>query len=274
MKDCPFIPREITEYESELGPKLLLIAEKPLSTDKKEIFDSMQARSYLNEIFKSKFKPLETHISYINPNPAKYDFARGMFFNILGVAFVGQEAFEAFKKEYLSMPDGNGSYLYINEQKKVIRVNFTLLHDYIVKKYGSEEKNNDPIIPYVILPKVGEEMDSIKETLDNVSFVNDLPDSPYCDTNQLITKLEYLLGAYKEEAIKYFIFNGKINGNKIEYFSVYDEYTDNSVQYCPHDEKCKNDSPELTAKWKKLLCEVLLTIPVAGENAQSLVNMF
>ena len=288
MKDCPFIPREITEYESELGPKLLLIAEKPLPTDKKEIFDSIQARSYLNEIFKSKFKPLETHISYINPNPEKYDFARGMFFNILGhyvvketldvkklvIAFVGQEAFEAFKKEYLSMPDGNSSYLYVNEQKRVIRVNFTLLHDYIVKMYGSEEKNNDPIIPYVILPKVDEEIDSIKEILDNVSFVNDLPDSPYCDTNQLITKLEYLLGAYKEEAIKYFVFNGKINGNKIEYFSIYDEYTDNSVQYCPHDEKCKNDSPELTAKWKKLLCEVLLTIPVAGENAQSLVDMF
>ena len=36
MKDCPFIQRKIAEYESELGPKLILIADKPLSTDKKK----------------------------------------------------------------------------------------------------------------------------------------------------------------------------------------------------------------------------------------------
>ena len=32
--------RDINEYKSTLGPKLLLIAEKPLIHDKNEIFDS------------------------------------------------------------------------------------------------------------------------------------------------------------------------------------------------------------------------------------------
>ena len=63
MKECPFIERSKKEYESELGPKLILIAEKPLDTDKAEIFDS--AFNYLTEVFKSRFKSAETHITYI-----------------------------------------------------------------------------------------------------------------------------------------------------------------------------------------------------------------
>lgn len=290
MKDCPFIPRKITEYESELGPKLLLIAEKPLPTDKMEIFDSIQARSYLDEVFKSKFKLLETHISYINPNPADYDFARGMFFNILGhyavkktldikklaIGFIGQEAFEAFKKEYLSIPDSNGSYLYINEQKKIIKLNFTLLHNYVVEKYGTEEKNNDILIPYVILPNITDEISTIHDILNSISFVHSLPDSPYCDTNQIITRLEYLLEEYEGKAIKHFTFDGKTNGNKLEYFSISDDYLkESNLQYRPHDEiMCANDSEEDIQKVRDLLRKVLTTIPVSGKNASKLVDLF
>ena len=111
MKECPFIQRSKQEYESELGPKLLLIAEKPLSTDKVEIFDS--AFNYLSEVFKSKFKSAETHITYVT-DETEEPFARNVFFNILGhyvkkgtlepnklaIAFVGQRAFEAFEKVY------------------------------------------------------------------------------------------------------------------------------------------------------------------------------
>ena len=83
MQDCPFIVRSKQEYESELGPKLLLIAEKPLDTDNLEIFDSIQALSYLTEVFKSKFKSAETHITYIQDETDE-PFARNVFFNILG----------------------------------------------------------------------------------------------------------------------------------------------------------------------------------------------
>ena len=81
MKECPFIERSKKEYESELGPKLILIAEKPLDTDKAEIFDS--AFNYLTEVFKSRFKSAETHITYIT-DETNIPFARNVFFNILG----------------------------------------------------------------------------------------------------------------------------------------------------------------------------------------------
>ena len=56
---APFLKREIAEYESELGPKLLLINDAPLSKDKREIFDSPEGIRYLTEVFKSKFKSAE-----------------------------------------------------------------------------------------------------------------------------------------------------------------------------------------------------------------------
>ena len=284
MSIYPFIERKIGEYESELGPKLILIAEKPLDTDKRNVFDSLQVVSYLDEIFKSKFKPLETHITYINPKPEKYDFARGMFFNIFGhyitkgtldikkvvVAFIGKMAFEMFKEDYLSIPDMNNTSLYVNEKNNTIKFNFTLLHDYMINTYGIEEKNKDAIIPYIILPDIKEDTSDIKNMLNNIPFVDSLPDSPYYDTNQLITKLEYLLTAYKEGVISYFVFNGKISGNRIEYFSINDTYTNATLQYCPREEQ----SNELKNKMYLLLKEVLLTIPVTGENIVELINLF
>ena len=281
MQDCPFITRKIGEYESELGPKLIVIAEKPLSTDKKEIFDSIQAISYLSEVFKSPFKSLETHVTYVKSENEDVPFARYMFFNILGhyvkrgtldvkklaIAFVGQKAFDAFKEDYLSQPDMNGIGLYVNENKQIIKPDATWLN----RLAG---KNESVLLPYVILPDIDEDISNVKQTLSDISFTNTLPDSPYCDTDQMITKLEFLIDAYNEGAIQYFTFTGKTNEKKIEYFSVYDDYTKNSLQYCSHDEKCVNDTNEIKLKLFKILKEALLKIPVTGENATKLVNMF
>ena len=280
--DCPFISRKIGEYESELGPKLILIAEKPLPTDKLEIFDSIHGISYLSEVFKSVFKSLETHVTYIDIDNKDVPFARYMFFNILGhyvkrgtldvkklaIAFVGQKAFDTFKTEYLSQPDVGSIGLYLNESKQLIKPDAMWLN----KLVG---KNQSVLLPYVILPDVNEDLSTIKSTLNGISFTNTLPDSPYCDTNQIIAKLESLLEAYKSNDIKCFTLNGKTNGNKIEYFSIYDNYTKRVSQYCPRDEvMCGNDPKELTQKFHSLLKEVLLTIPVAGKNARGLVNLF
>ena len=51
--------RSKNEYTCALGPKLLLIALKPLDNDKKEIFDSVKGMDYLSHCFKSKFKSAE-----------------------------------------------------------------------------------------------------------------------------------------------------------------------------------------------------------------------
>ena len=278
MQDCPFIVRSKQEYESELGPKLILIAEKPLDTDKTEIFDS--AFNYLTEVFKSRFKSVETHITYVTDNTDE-PFARNVFFNILGhyvkkgtlepdklaIAFVGQAAFEAFKKDYLSQPDIGSISLYLNETKQIIKPTVSWLNRLV-------KNNKDVLIPYTILPNVNEDYTTVQEKLDSIPFEVELGASPYCDTNQIITKLEFLVDAYKDNLISYFIFEGKTNGNLIEYFSIYDEYTKITLRYCPRDELCKNDSQELKEKFYTVLKEALITVPVAGENTQVLANLF
>ena len=282
MQECPFIKRDKREYESELGPKLILIAEKPLDTDKEEIFDSVNVVSYLTEVFKSKFKSAETHITYLK-DETNTPFARCMFFNILGhyvkkgtldpnqlaIAFIGQKAFEIFKEDYLSQPDMSGISIYLNESKHIIKPAATWLNKLI-------EKNKDVLLPYIILPDINGDYSTITQSLDNITFDVKIMASPYCDTNQIITKLEFLVDAYKENLISHFVFEGKVNlgANKIEYFTVYDEYTKIKLRYCPSDEICKEDSQELKQSFYTKLKGALTTIPIIGENAQDLANLF
>ncbi len=290
MQDCPFIVRSKQEYESELGPKLLLIAEKPLDTDKEEIFDSIQALSYLSEIFKSKFKSAETHITYVKDETDE-PFARNVFFNILGhyvkkgtldpkqlaIAFVGQKAFDAFKEDYLSQPDMGGISLYLNESKQIIKPAATWLNNLMREKNKlTGEKNTDVLLPYIILPDIGGDYLDVTKQLNSISFGKEVVLSPYQDTNQLITKLQFLLEAYEEHLISHFVFEGKANpiANKIEYFSICDTYTKTTLRYCPTDEICKDDPVELKQKFYTLLKEVLIKIPVYGETAPSLIPLF
>ena len=284
MPEYSFIKRSKQEYESELGPKLLLIAEKPLDTDNLEIFDSVKVIPYLNEIFKSKFKSAETHITYIKDENINTSFTRKIFFNILyyyvkkgtldpkqlAIAFIGQKAFDAFKEDYLAIPDMNGIELYINEDKQIIKPAASWLNNLI------KERNNDILLPYVILPDIENDYIDVSKQLDEISFGNQIILSPYCDTNQILVKLQFILEAYKDQLISHFVFEGKINPtiNKIEYFSIYDTYTKNTLRYCPHDELCMNDSVEIKTKFYELLTQVLTTVPVTGDNIFALSNLF
>lgn len=284
MERCPFIERTKKEYESELGPKLVLIAEKPLPEDKLEIFDS--AFNYLTEVFKSKFKSAETHITYVT-DETETPFARTILFNILAyyaargtlnpkqlaIAFVGQKAFDAFKADYLSQPDIGGLSVYLNEKKQVIKLEAPWLNQ-LVDKHA--DKSQSVLIPYVILPDVDEEYTSISKTLNEIKFDIKLEESPYCDTNQIITKLEFLVEAYQENLISHFVFEGKINSNnhKIMYFTIHDEYTKITLRYSPKDEICKDDPQELQAKFRQKLMKALTTVPVIGQNIQELVSLF
>ena len=288
MQDCPFIVRSKQEYESELGPKLILIAEKPLDTDKLEIFDSVQTIPYLAEVFKSKFKSAETHITYLK-DETNTPFVRCMFFNILGhyvkkgtldprqlaIAFVGQKAFDIFKEEYLSQPDMNNISLYLNESKCIIKPDAGWLTEVVKRKYP-QDKNTDILLPYTILPEVTGDCMNITQQLNDISFGKEVVLSPYCDTNQINTKLQFLLEAYEEHLISHFVFEGKVNTiqNKIEYFSIHDNYTKITLRYCPKDEICKDDSQELKQKFYELLQKALTTIPVCGENAEALSQLF
>ncbi len=81
-KEVTFQQRSKTEYESTLGPKLIVIAASPLPNDKREIFDCALGSNYLMTLFKSKFKSAETHVTYVKEEGVH--FARNVLFNILG----------------------------------------------------------------------------------------------------------------------------------------------------------------------------------------------
>ena len=109
MRSFSMVKRNIDDYFSTLGPRLLIIAYKPYRLDKKEIFDSTVGVEYLSQCFKSKFKSAETHVTYIQ-DCLDDDFCRKGIFSVLhhyvnrgtlnieklNVAFVGQESFDAF----------------------------------------------------------------------------------------------------------------------------------------------------------------------------------
>lgn len=283
---APFLKREIAEYESELGPKLLLINDAPLSKDKREIFDSPEGIRYLTEVFKSKFKSAETHVTYINSN-TDVDFVRCMLFNILShymskqtidtknlvIGFVGQKSLDAFREEYLSVPDSNGVSVSLNEHSKVIRLYAAVWVEWFAK-HG--KKCEDIVLPYVVLPDVTEDHQNIKEILNEVSFAKDLKASPYNTVDQLITKLKFILNLYEDKALNYFSFSGKIDvtNKRIEYFKVYDEFTKMSILYCPTDVESCETTPAKTQEMKTLLGKVLTTVPVTGENIHDIVPLF
>ena len=103
--------RSKDEYICTLGPKLLLIALKPLDNDKKEIFDSIQGIEYLSNCFKSKFKSAETHVTYLLDTDSNSNLFQNGFYDIFNyynkkgtfdpkqfiIGFIGQKSFDEFK---------------------------------------------------------------------------------------------------------------------------------------------------------------------------------
>lgn len=280
-REVTFAIRNKLEYESTLGPKLILIADKPLPTDKVEIFDSPIAMAYLNTIFKSHFKSAETHITYVKDD--KNYFARNIFFNILGryvwkgtldpnrlaIAFVGQKSFDAFIADYQQSVDTAEVELYVNRERSIIKIWTPWLAKLV---HGGKEAN----VPYVILPDIDEDLSDVVKTLDNISFVSKLVKSPYSDTDQIISKLDFIRNAYKEKWINQFTFSAKANftTNKIEYFKIYDNYTNKELLYCPNDVICEKDSPELKQKFYTAISDTLKTVPVTGKDIQTIIKLF
>lgn len=272
-----FEKRGKQEYECTLGPKLMLIAEKPLKNDQKEIFDSPQAMEYLATCFKSKYKSVETHITYIK-DIADINFSRKVFFTILqryvykqtldiqnfAIGFVGQSAFEAFKQDYAKSTDTNAIECYLREDMNALRVWAPWL--------GKESI----CIPYVILPEVNDNLNNLIPMLNSITKTEEITSSPYCDTNQILSKFNIITDLYEEGSLKYFKFDAKVNINtrKLEYFKVFDKYTNKELLYCPTDEICKNDTRTLKQTLYAAMEKALGTVPVYGDNIQESILLF
>ena len=273
-----FIPRDIKEYECSLGPKLILIADKPLEHDRKEIFDSVKGMSYLNRVFQSKFKSAETHVTYVNDTRGTA-FARYTFFNILEyyaqkgtidfsklvVAFVGQSAFEAFDADYYKSTNLAVRSLFFDKDNKGFSVFDTKITGKVDLKF-----------PYVILPEVDDNYTDIAQILNNTNIAVNIKTSPYCDTKQFIRKLETICLLYDMNAIKGFRYNMKLNPTTrlTEYCKVYDSYTDVELIYCSEDDCCKNDDDELKLERKNILKKIFTTVPVYSEDLDTIINTF
>lgn len=268
MRSFSMVKRNIDDYFSTLGPRLLIIADKPYKLDKKEIFDSTVGMEYLSQCFKSKFKSAETHVTYIQ-DCLDDDFCRKGIFSVLhhyvnrgtlnieklNVAFVGQEAFNAFEEDYRRFGhiDNERIHMYINKKQSRLEL------------FDNDIADREYNVSYVILPSVdSEETDYIPDMLNTLTSDDVNIKSPYCTTDKMVEKFELIDDLFDKGLLNYFRFDMKLDGTgkRIAYFKVYDKCTNTELLYCPTDEVCVNDSDESKKKLRTIMKQVLIKIPV------------
>ena len=271
--------RSKNEYTCALGPKLLLIALKPLDNDKKEIFDSVKGMDYLSHCFKSKFKSAETHVTYLLDENSK--LLQNGFYNIFEyyhkkgtfdpkqfiIGFIGQLAFEEFKHESDSLVFDGICSVGLREITSSIRI------------YVSGINNNkDFYAPYIILPDTNEDFCEVSNILNDTKIAQNISSSPYSSTKEVINHFKLLVEKYKAGDIKGFRFNSKINFDlprpKTEYFKVYDYGTTDELVYCPSDVICENDTAELKSEFKASLIELFKTVPICGDDIENTLSLY
>lgn len=271
--------RSKNEYTCALGPKLLLIALKPLGNDKKEIFDSVKGMDYLSHCFKSKFKSAETHVTYLLDENSK--LLQNGFYNIFEyyhkkgtfdpkqfmIGFIGQQAFEEFKHESDSLVFDGICSVGLREITSSIRI------------YVSGINNNkDFYAPYIILPDTNEDFCEVSNILNDTKIAQNISSSPYSSTKEVTNHFKLLVEKYKAGDIKGFRFNSKINFDlprpKTEYFKVYDYGTTHELVYCPSDVICENDTAELKSEFKASLIELFKTVPICGDDIENTLSLY
>ena len=271
--------RSKNEYTCALGPKLLLIALKPLNNDKKEIFDSVKGMDYLSHCFKSKFKSAETHVTYLLDENSK--LLQNGFYNIFEyyhkkgtfdpkqfmIGFIGQQAFEEFKHESDSLVFDGICSVGLREITSSIRIYASGIND-----------NKDFYAPYIILPDTNEDFCEVSNILNDTKIAQNISSSPYSSTKEVINHFKLLVEKYKAGDIKGFRFNSKINFDlprpKTEYFKVYDYGTTHELVYCPSDVICENDTAELKSEFKASLIELFKTVPICGDDIEKTLSLY
>lgn len=276
LKGVQFIKRKIGDYDCEQGPNLILIADKPLTRDQDEIFDSPQGRDYLEKCFSGKYRALNTHVTYVQDDSG-HSFSRETLFNILKVyksretldftkllfAFVGNKSLAALVDEYRSTYDKHPETFYVNLKTSNLHI------------YSPDLGRDTFKIPFVILPDIEDEWDN-----DNVNefFIPKKKEekSPYCTTQEMIDRLNDIYDLYEKNEIECFKFDAKVNliEKRLEYFTVYDRYNDFELTYCPRDEITANEPRELKVQCFNVLEKVLINVPVYGRHIEKTINLF
>lgn len=276
-----FTYRGLNEYESTLGPKLLLIIDKPLPYDKNEIMNSPAGIKYLSTCFKSKFKSAETHVTYIE-NEKNISFVRETFFEILEeyirrgnldlnqfiIGFVGKKAFDLFINEIQTTPEKPTQTIWYKEDLHSLRIFDPKIH---LTEYS--------YIPVIVLPNVDEDYSNIIELLNNTKTAENIKVSPYSTTSEIIDKINIIINLYEEGHINGFKYNCKFylneNGSKkTEYFKIFDAYTGLELLYSIKDEKVENDTLELKKEFYNKIKELFTKVPVYSDDIEEVISSF
>ena len=262
--------RACQDYVSYSVPRLLLIANKPLPEDDGQIFNSEKGKQYLDACFKSKYKAIETHVTYIDDLVDEHEenFARKTLFTILDfyfknnytdfsklqIAFIGEETLDSFIISYHKFFNQFGKDLYVDRDDAVLKIFSNVIYKNAVR------------IPYVILPDINSEYkdEDILFTLNRTNTAKYVITSPYSKTDELMDKFNNLLDLYNQDIINNFRFNTRFKPNARvgDYFTIYDNYSHKELIYCRQDLICSGDSREKQLEMVKLMEKALTTIPV------------
>lgn len=196
---------------------LILVAKNPLPGDNEEIFSCLSAWNYLDRCWESKYKLPGTHITYMyDEGVSNLDYSAFAYMHLLEIlkyyfdngklkndraciAFIGQEAFDLFKKDREACTPSSLCEVYINENYKFITVNSQLFKENIH-------------LSYTVLPDISDESSSVKELLDNLNPYNldlKIDEKNYCTLNDFLNRLHALCEDGKSLECPYFTLDGK-----------------------------------------------------------------
>lgn len=290
MQVVELFNRSKNDYVTTMSPRLLLVANKPLSNDTTEIFNSPLGTEYLTKCFESKYKSINTHVTYIEEENTPFVYS--ILFNILAyylsrkqlnvkditLGFIGQSAFNSFIKDIKATETSDNitckklvsmRKVYIDEDKKIINLLYSPMYSEFIT------------IPYTILPEVEEDLSSLIEKLNNLKSIGETNSkykvpSPYCTTEEMLSKIAALQKANDEKCIRAFRLEGKVNSqtHKIEYFSISDNFFNTSLTYCPTDEQCRDDDINVKKLLVNKVKELLVSLKVYGETAAEVIDAF
>ena len=218
------IARKKKDIWSKQNLNLILVANNPLVNDNDEIFSCQSGWRYLDRCWESKFKLPGTHITYISDESIdnvdysvfaymhlveilKYYTSNGQLNpDALCMAFIGQKAFDSFKKDREKYIQSAMFSVYINEEHKIISINSDAFKDNIH-------------ITYTILPEINDEISSVKDALNNLNPYDkeiQIVNTNYCTLNDFINRLNAICQSHSTEECMYFKLDGKCQPIKDE----------------------------------------------------------
>lgn len=240
----PLTKRGISDYEARDTLKVLVIAKEPLEKDKERIYDSATGKTFMRTCDKSKIRLKGMHISHVKDSLST-NYSKDIFLNILfhyaynaktdlnkvKLVFVGQEAFDAFKEDYNTNTEYkiNETNVYLNEEKKIIKVTSTFLPGTVVELAYTFISNEQSVLTDAGCIKLISDLDLLYADVDKIEQITN---AQFIDINPFIEYLDKVKQLYLDKKIEYVAFDIETNTvewaepwSKICLISVADDYT-------------------------------------------------